>query len=114
MGLVHKYEEVFREVVQQRPWGATFGAAGKMAGVVLYSGTKPGFLEHLQVIVGTAFQARCFEHLAVCPQSIEPLLQLHFDILDSHLQLLFGGHKVVGREYKHVLLLGQKLPGEGV
>ena len=114
VGLVHQQQVILREIVQQGPRSGTGGPPRQMAGVVFHSGAKPGFLQHFQIVVGTAFQAGRFQDLALGPQFPQPLLQFHRDVGAGQSQPLFAGNEVLGGIDGRFLLLGQHFSGQGI
>ena len=85
-----------------------------MTRVVLDAGAVPHFLEHLEIIVGAAFESGCLQHLAPLSKLLQPLLQLNADVGHGSRQFLSRSNKVLGRIDVDFGVLLQQFAGKSV
>ena len=97
VGLIDEHEEVFGEVVQQRPRGITGVTPVEMAAIVLDALAVAGLAQHLQVEPGALQQALRFEQLTLVLQHGDVLVELRLDALDGLFNALHRRHEVARR-----------------
>ena len=94
MALVHKEEEILREIVQQRHGRAAHGAVGDDAGVVLYPGAIAQLLHHVYVVIRALLYALRLDELVVVGEILHAFVALCAYALYRRRHFLLGGDVV--------------------
>ena len=95
VGLVHHQQGVGWQVIKQCRRRLTGAATGEIAGVVLDAVAVAQLQHHFDVIPGALFQALGLHQAVVVPQLLQPLIQLHLDML-NRIQHRLPGRHIVG------------------
>ena len=114
MGLVHNYQEIFREVVNQCTGRFPGQASGQMSGIILNARTKSGLTHHLHIKVGPFRYALGLQKLILTLKECDTLLQLCQNILCSFHHLLLRHHIMGCRENSHMAQLGFGFIGQRI
>ena len=97
MALVNHSQEILGEEIQQTVGACAWGAAVKIAGVVLNAAAVTQFTDHLYVIFHAFLEAFCLERLSYLLKECHALHKVILNGVDGTFLALLGGHEEVGR-----------------
>ena len=97
MALVHKQDEILREIVQQSMGWRPGGAPLNDPGVVLDTGAVAQFLDHLDVIHGALLDALGLDQLVLIRKIRHPGFHFLVNFLNGGVHLVLGRHIMGGR-----------------
>ena len=103
MGLVHDNQIILREIIHQSVWWHARRESGKVAGIVLNTGTKACFTKHLNIKRSTLTNALRLNIFFLTLKELNLFLCFRLNLLNRSIHF-FLVHNIMGRRENHNML----------